>query len=84
MALGARNVSGEPLSVAVSGYAGPEDGPDGTPAGFIWFGWSVPDRHVMSESRQFSGKPEEVIQQAVKFALGRVLQFVEDEAATSE
>ncbi|POP41200.1 competence protein ComA [Superficieibacter electus] len=79
MALGARKVSGEPLSVSVSGYAGPEDGPDGTPAGLIWFGWSMFDLPVMSEYRQFSGEPKAVINQAVKFALGRVLQHLEKE-----
>jgi len=77
MALGAREVSGEPLSVAVSGYAGPDDGPDGTPAGFIWFAWSVLDRPVISESRQFSGEPKEVINQAVNVALARVLQLLQ-------
>lgn len=83
MALGAREVSGEPLSVSVSGYAGPKDGPDGTPAGFIWFGWSIRDRPVMSASRQFSGQPEEVIQQAIKFALAQVLYYVEEEREAS-
>lgn len=77
MAQGARSISGEPISVAVSGYAGPEDGPDGTPAGSIWFAWSMFDQPVASEFRQFSGNCEAVINQAVKFALIRILQRLE-------
>ncbi|WP_312952254.1 2-oxo-tetronate isomerase [Superficieibacter sp.] len=77
MALGARKISGEELAVSVSGYAGPEDGPDGTPAGFIWFAWSVLDQPVFSESHQFSGECEEVIHEAVKFALARLLVQLE-------
>ncbi|WES67237.1 2-oxo-tetronate isomerase [Superficieibacter sp. HKU1] len=84
MARGAREVSGEPLSVAVSGYAGPDDGPDGTPAGVVWFAWSVLEQPVISESRQFSGEPEDVIKQAVQFALARVLHFLEEETEASE
>lgn len=73
MATGACEVSKEPVSIAVTGYAGPDGGEDGTPAGTVWFGWVLPEGRVLTIRRQFEGDPQAVLEQAVKFALGQLI-----------
>lgn len=69
MATGAKEVSGESVSIAVTGYAGPDGGEDGTPAGTVWFGWGLPKGNVVSLQQHFKGDCEEVVRQAALFAL---------------
>ena len=40
MALGALRLSGADIAVSVTGYAGPGDGPDGTPCGTVYIGYA--------------------------------------------
>lgn len=68
MVAGAKALTGEAVSIAVSGYAGPDGGEDGTPAGTIWFAWGLPDK-VVSLVRHFEGDSETVINDAALFAL---------------
>lgn len=37
MAQGAKDQAEVNISIAISGYGGPEGGEDGTPAGTVWF-----------------------------------------------
>ena len=53
---------------AVSGYAGPEGGEDGTPAGTVWFAWNF---RGQTETKRmcFAGDCETVVAKAVRYAL---------------
>lgn len=80
MAIGARERSGEPVSLSITGYAGPDGGEDGTPAGTIWFGWTLPDGSVVAEMRRFEGEPKAVMEQGAQFALERLAVLLRDAA----
>lgn len=82
MVKGAVAVSGEAVSLAVSGYAGPDGGEDGTPAGTIWFAWHLPDEQVHAEVHHFTGDPETVVRQAALFALQRLTLLLNDSPFT--
>lgn len=69
MARGACSLSQEQVSLAITGYAGPDGGEDGTPAGTIWFAWQLPGQAVISSVRRFTGEPEEVIEEAARLAM---------------
>lgn len=69
MVQGACARSGEPVGLSITGYAGPDGGEDGTPAGTIWFGWVLPDGRDEAEWHQFSGDPKSVMEQGTQFAL---------------
>jgi len=84
MAEGAKAVSGEAVSLAVSGYAGPDGGEDGTPAGTIWFGWCLPDEQVCSTVRYIAGDAGTVVHEAALFSLQHLTQLLaEARQATS-
>ncbi|WP_034948009.1 CinA family protein [Erwinia oleae] len=76
MATGAKALTGEAVSLAITGYAGPDGGEDGTPAGTVWFAWAFPDGRVQSEMKYFRGESEAVIHQAALFALERCRQLL--------
>ena len=78
MAAGEKAQSGESVSLSVTGYAGPEDGPDGTPAGTIWFGWGLPNGAIKAEMKHFTGGSETVINQATLFTLTRLKELLQE------
>lgn len=80
MATGAKEVSGESASIAVTGYAGPDGGEDGTPAGTVWFGWGLPKGTVVSLQRHFEGNCEEVVKQAALFALQHLNELLKQQS----
>lgn len=69
MAKGAIERAETKTALAVSGYAGPEGGADGTPAGTVWFAWHLAEGYTVAQVHQFTGKPEEVVMQASEYAL---------------
>ena len=69
MVQGACARSGEPVGLSITGYAGPDGGEDGTPAGTIWFGWVLPEGRYEAECHRFSGDPKSVMEQGTQFAL---------------
>lgn len=72
MATGAQQLAGVDVSLAISGYAGPDGGEDGTPAGTIWFAWCLPEQRLISSMKLFQGEPESVIHAAALFAMNRL------------
>ncbi|WLI78715.1 2-oxo-tetronate isomerase [Kosakonia sp. H02] len=78
MAQGACDVSHEPVSIAVTGYTGPDGGEDGTPAGTVWFGWGLPGRAPVTSKCHFDGDTKSVIEQAVKYALAALIVLLND------
>ncbi len=72
MAMGALNLSGADIAVAVSGVAGPGGGSKEKPVGTVWFAWVVRDGSaVKSETscQQFAGDRDLVRELTVAHAL---------------
>lgn len=82
MVKGAVAVSGEAVSLAISGYAGPDGGEDGTPAGTIWFAWHLPDRQVHAMVRHFTGDPETVVKESALFSLQMLTNLLTDNSSS--
>lgn len=78
MASGAIDRSGADVSLAISGYAGPDGGEDGTPAGTVWFAWHLPDDIVVAKVKCFAGDSESVIKQATSYSLGTLIMLLTD------
>ncbi|WP_312689507.1 2-oxo-tetronate isomerase [Kosakonia sp.] len=78
MAAGAAERSGASVSLSVSGYAGPDGGEDGTPAGTVWFAWQLPDGNITTEKKHFSGDSETVIKQAASYALNNLITLLSE------
>lgn len=77
MAEGVHDRSGAELTISVTGYAGPDDGEDGTPAGTVYIGtWYA--KEVQTRHYQFDGDRNSCRRQAVEaafaFALERIRQ----------
>lgn len=78
MAAGAQRRSGAHVSLAVSGYAGPDGGADGTPAGTVWFAWLLPNNKIYTRVKGFSGDSESVIKEATVYSLGKLIILLKD------
>jgi nicotinamide-nucleotide amidase len=76
MAEGARARFGVPLTVAVSGVAGPDGGTPDKPVGTVWFAWAS-GRETTAACERFAGDRETVRRQSVDFALRRLLELAE-------
>lgn len=76
MAAGAIVCSEANVSLAVSGYAGPEGGEDGTPVGTVWFAWQLDDNHVYTKVKHFEGDSEAILKQATSYSLGALLMLL--------
>jgi PncC family amidohydrolase len=79
MAAGAQRRSGAHVSLAVSGYAGPDGGEDGTPAGTVWFAWQLPDNKVHTRVKHFEGDSESVVKEAAAYAMGTLIMLLNEE-----
>jgi len=76
MAEGARARFGVPLTVAVSGVAGPDGGTPDKPVGTVWFAWAN-GRETIAARKLFAGDREAVRRQSVDFALRRLIELAE-------
>lgn len=79
MAEGAAKLMPGNVTLAISGYAGPEGGQDGTPAGTVWFAWRLPSGLCHSEKHVFSGECELVISSASYMAISRLAEILDYE-----
>ncbi|KUQ61528.1 MULTISPECIES: 2-oxo-tetronate isomerase [Enterobacter] len=78
MAASIRDMAQTDISIAISGYAGPEGGDDGTAAGTVCFGWNICGE---SKTRTvlFSGDCQDVVEKAVHFALAELVTTLSDD-----
>jgi nicotinamide-nucleotide amidase len=76
MAEGARARFGVPLTVAVSGVAGPDGGTPDKPVGTVWFAWAS-GRQTTAARELFAGDREAVRRQCVALALRRLIEIAE-------
>ena len=76
MAEGARARFGVPITVAVSGVAGPDGGTPDKPVGTVWFAWAN-GRETTAAVERFAGDREAVRRASVDFALRGVLALAE-------
>ncbi|MFP2430478.1 2-oxo-tetronate isomerase [Enterobacter ludwigii] len=60
------------VSIAISGYAGPEGGDDGTAAGTVCFAWNLRG-HTETRTVLFSGDCQDVVEKAVKYSLSELV-----------
>lgn len=79
MATGAQARAKTEISIAISGYGGPEGGEDGTPAGTVWFAWTIQE-DTWSVVQHFSGDCEAVLEQAVRFACAQLYALLTEHA----
>ena len=78
MAAGAARAAGADAAMSVTGYAGPEDGEDGTPAGTVYIGTCVGEK-LRVEKYLFSGNRRQVREQATEAALHQLLLLLLDD-----
>ena len=76
MAEGVRARFGVPLTVAVSGVAGPDGGTPDKPVGTVWFAWAS-GRETTAARERFGGDRGAVRRASVDFALRRLLELAE-------
>ncbi len=77
MVIGALEVSGAQLALAVTGIAGPEGGGADKPVGTVWFAFAAPGKGVASACQYFEGDRDTVRRQTVSTALSGVLKYLE-------
>ncbi|MCP5089742.1 MAG: CinA family protein [Gammaproteobacteria bacterium] len=79
MAVGALELSGADIAVAVSGIAGPAGGSPDKPVGTVWFAWAVRGGSLVkydTDCRQFKGDRDRVREQTVTHALRGVRERI--------
>lgn len=72
MAAKIREIAEADISIAISGYAGPEGGDDGTAAGTVCFAWNLRGRTETS-TVHFSGECQDVVEKAVRYSLTELI-----------
>lgn len=73
MAAKIREIAEADISIAISGYAGPEGGDDGTAAGTVCFAWNLGELTETS-TVHFSGECQDVVEKAVRYALSELIE----------
>ncbi len=79
MVRGALKESHADVSIAITGIAGPSGGTDEKPVGLVWFGFVGKKINLRVCYRHFRGNRESIRQQAVKFALKKLITLFDEE-----
>ena len=74
MALGARNVIGADVAVAVTGLAGPGGDEYGNPEGTVFIGYAD-EKTVLAREHHFAGDRAQIREQTIEAALALVLEM---------
>ena len=74
MAVGARNVIGADVAVAVTGLAGPGGDEYGNPEGTVFIGYAD-EKTVLAREHHFSGDRAQIREQTIEAALALVLEM---------
>ena len=74
MAVGARNVIGADVAVAVTGLAGPGGDEYGNPVGTVFIGYAD-QQYTFAREYHFCGNREEIREQTIEAALALVLEM---------
>ena len=74
MAVGARNVIGADVAVAVTGLAGPGGDEYGNPEGTVFIGYAD-EKSVLAREHHFSGDRAQIREQTIEAALALVLEM---------
>ena len=77
MAASIRDIAQADISIAISGYAGPEGGDDGTAAGTVCFAWNIRGE-TKTRTVLFSGDCQDVVEKAVHYALAELVTTLSD------
>ena len=77
MAASIRDIAQADISIAISGYAGPEGGDDGTAAGTVCFAWNIRGE-TKTRTVLFSGDCQDVVEKAVHFSLAELVTALSD------
>lgn len=77
MAEGVLQHSQAQLSIAITGIAGPDGGSAEKPVGTVWFAWASINGESHACVDIFSGDRQTVREQAIQFALEKLLTFLE-------
>jgi nicotinamide-nucleotide amidase len=80
MALGALKNSQSDIAVSITGIAGPEGDESDTPVGTVWFGLAIRDGQYLDHRAFFEGGRNHVRLSANAFALGWLIQNVNQHA----
>ncbi|MCK7428042.1 2-oxo-tetronate isomerase [Enterobacter chengduensis] len=75
MAASIRDIAQADISIAISGYAGPEGGNDGTAAGTVCFAWNIRGE-TQTRTVLFSGECQDVVEKAVHFSLAELVAIL--------
>lgn len=78
MALGALSIADAELAVSITGYAGPDDAEDGTPAGTVYIGVCLKGNTFVRKYK-FEGDREEVRSQAAQHAFMFAVEILEND-----
>ena len=78
MAIGALKNSHADYSMSVSGIAGPGGGSADKPVGLVWFAWADKNDILLSEKQIFTGDRDAVREQAVSYALSKLLNLLNE------
>jgi nicotinamide-nucleotide amidase len=76
MATGALNKSPAPISIAITGIAGPDGGTEKIPVGTIWTAWVSKNAFSKTQCQHYTGDRLIIRYAAVEFALQTLLNLI--------